>query len=274
MMKEAQAEGRTLRMVGSTLHEADTAGELLRWANTECSKKEPFFGVYYTAIPHVPYEVYHAPELKIPNQLPDVEKHARLVQMTDDQARRIWEDVSTWDCGRPFTLVVTGDHGEAFQEHAGNRWHAEFNYQENLHVPLLMISKQFRSGQSQTPTDHVDLSVTLAHLVTGQVQKELKFWGGRTLMQAVQPKPLFSVALLNQGKTSVRWGNWKWINKPTGNELFDLNQDPLENNNIKEEYPDISKTLDSTLLPWTQWVRNYAKQRLPFPKREVSAKSK
>jgi len=50
---------------------------------------------------------------------------------------------------------------------------------------------------------------------------------------------------------AMRDGKWKWLQDEKGNEyLFDLNVDPTENNNLKDQHKDIFQKLRNKYQKW------------------------
>lgn len=58
-------------------------------------------------------------------------------------------------------IVIVGDHGEAFNQH-GTFAHGGTLYDENVHVPLLLINPGIAPGRFARVTGQVDLAPTIA----------------------------------------------------------------------------------------------------------------
>jgi arylsulfatase A-like enzyme len=125
------------------------------------------------------------------------------------------------------TFVVHADHGEAFGEH-GTFGHEEQVYEENLHVPLVV------SGVgSQTVRDPVSLRslpALLERLASGEAFHPEEFT--REYVTAA------TEGVHTRART-VRGRRWKYITNGVGSELYDLNADPGETENLIEGRPEL-----------------------------------
>ncbi|MCL2026220.1 MAG: sulfatase-like hydrolase/transferase [Leptospirales bacterium] len=138
-------------------------------------------------------------------------------------------------------LIVVGDHGEAFYEHQGNYNHPFFIYEENVHVPLVIYSPSLIKTplEINNITRHIDILPTILDLLG---------------MNSIQP---MGVSMLSNNREQmallhtnwkhhligVRDGRWKYIRrmKDSFQELYDLEADPDEADNIAELNPDITR---------------------------------
>lgn len=57
-------------------------------------------------------------------------------------------------------VILTSDHGEAFNEH-GKVWHSNSLYQEEVHVPLMMLIPGISARRISEPVSHLDLTPTI-----------------------------------------------------------------------------------------------------------------
>lgn len=81
--------------------------------------------------------------------------------------------------------------------------------------------------------------------------------GGRTILPALKGKKLSKRDLFFEHQTScgIISGDWKLVraNGKQPWELFNLLQDPFEQNDLSARYPDRVKTLEKK---WNQWAEN------------------
>lgn len=95
------------------------------------------------------------------------------VRYTDDQTRRLFDQVKQLGLYDRSTIVVTADHGEAFGEH-GYYLHSYHHHEEFLHVPLIVRSPAWKgSGEIPHLVQHVDLAPTLITLAGGTPRTDL-----------------------------------------------------------------------------------------------------
>jgi len=171
----------------------------------------------------------------VPFQLPALElEHVRCLY---DAEIRAWDEqlgalLRALDA-RSTVVVVTADHGEAFQEH-GRLQHGFHLYDELLRVPLVIAGPGIPAGRVGVQTMGVDIFPTVAALLGVPVPAGLP---GRNVLVAGAERPAFSMTLggrLPDGRggeiVSVRTPRTKLIWAPTlGHyQLFDLVHDPGE----------------------------------------------
>jgi arylsulfatase A-like enzyme len=54
-----------------------------------------------------------------------------------------------------------------------------------------------------------------------------------------------------QQQKAIREGNWKWLQDEKGNEyLFNLETDPTENSNVKDQHKDVLERLRKKYRQW------------------------
>jgi arylsulfatase A-like enzyme len=229
---------------------------------------EPFFGVYYSWVAHAPYPSAHAGRFTFGDALAPRERHRHLIRTLDEQIERIHEAVAREDCGRPTVLLITGDHGEAFEEHPGNRYHVMHVYEENVHVPLVVIAPGLEGRVADRVATHVDLAPTVVDLTVGRdglaateapESAELpgRPYQGRSLLRRAAPWPAFAVSTQGEGRASIRFGQFKLIVSPRTSWLFDTDADPAEHRDLTARHPDLARALRSAFGGWVAYQMDY-----------------
>jgi lipoteichoic acid synthase len=233
---------------------------------------QPLFLMGWTTQTHHPYE----PTPGIPalsllrEQTPDdynLERYLNVLHETDRHLGRLFDAVRRTGLADNTVIVVTGDHGQAFGYPHDSWMQGKTLYQEDVHVPLMLWSpRKFRTGtRSKSITSHVDLAPTVAELAGLAPAPE---WQGRSVFDAVRvPRAYFYVAE-DQFTLGIREDNWKYIfNLREGvDELYNLDQDPTEQQNLAKAMPERALELRRRLAAWTeanrrQYDRTF--QRLP-----------
>ena len=139
---------------------------------------------------------------------------------------------------------MTADHGEEFFEHGGVL-HGQSQYQEMLHVPLILVGPGLPRGlRIAEPVSLVDLAPTLLARFGAPVPPTL---AGRDLAPLWQTRNaswpernLFAEADRTVEKRDTERalirGNWKLVlHRDTGErELYDLASDPREQVNLAQ----------------------------------------
>lgn len=209
--------------------------------------REPFFAVFYSYATHYPYHDYGADTHVLP---PDSKRERFLnnLGLTDRLLGELIEDLDRAGRFEDTVLVVVGDHGEAFRQHKKNVTHARASYEENLHVPFVLV---YPPGIPPTEvaslTSHADLAPTLLDLFS--VPYDPRDFQGTSLLRPL-PAIRRTFAMGNEGAiTTWREDGRKTIvniHKDTCR-CFDLAVDPTEQTNLGCE--DNDAELDA-LLGW------------------------
>jgi arylsulfatase A-like enzyme len=268
VIAERRASGRPVDERGGILQEHETVSELLGWIEERCARREPFFGVYYSWVAHAPYPADHGSEHPFSPALAPRERHRGLVRTLDAQIERLHDALAGSECGRPAVLLVTGDHGEAFEEHPGNRYHVMHVYEENVRVPLVAIAPGLTGRRVDAVASHLDLAPTIVDLTLGREalagteapeSGELpgRPYQGRSLLRRAASRPAFSVSLQGEGRASIRFGRYKLISSPRTSWLFDTDADPNERLDLTARQPDLARALRGAFGGWVAYQLAY-----------------
>ena len=148
-------------------------------------------------------------------------------------------------------LLVIGDHGEAFGEH-GLDFHTGVPYDEVMKVPAVFAGPGVPPGRVRTPASQVDVLPTLAKLagfeLEGTSYPGVDIFGplGRSHRQQFFDCGYDRICM------GVQDWPWKFIDnldrKPV--ELYDLVHDPLEQQNVAGQHPDVVRRLDASVKAW------------------------
>jgi arylsulfatase A-like enzyme len=163
-------------------------------------------------------------------------------------------------------LVVLGDHGEAFGEH-GHRGHSKTIHEEELRIPLVMISPRLSTRPQRLPVlgQQIDIAPTILELMGLNAPKE---WQGRSLFAADRSERVYMFTAFHHYLFGVIEKDWKYVyNATTGRrQLFHLASDPAE---LKGELSDWAecppRDLHSRLASWVHFQNKYLSQFLPQP---------
>jgi tetratricopeptide (TPR) repeat protein len=152
--------------------------------------------------------------------------------------------------------VVTADHGEGLGEH-GEKTHGMFAYESTLHVPLLFQWKDALPEGLRVPTRVrlVDVAPTLLSLAGLPLSSGFQ---GESLIDAIAGREVpadrdsyFEALSFNLSRnwaplTGLYRGRSKFIDLPFP-ELYDLETDPRERENLAPSRPDEESRLRSEL---------------------------
>ncbi len=238
-------------------HIETTFGAASRWIDDH--RDDPFFVFIHTYEVHTPYnppEPYRERFAATPQSTltaSDRDLYDAEIAYTDEQTTRLLEHLKQIGVLDRSLLVITSDHGEEFGEH-GARYHGCQLHDEVIRVPLLMRAPGIlpagvrRAGQ----TSQVDLMPTLLDLL--EIPRPVDLTGRSAAEhlrsgEELEVRDIFSEARgqslipVTRGESSwispsfgVTRGNLRLIQQRTPSglryELYDLSQDPAEQNDV------------------------------------------
>jgi arylsulfatase A-like enzyme len=158
-------------------------------------------------------------------------------------------------------VVVIADHGESLGEHEIFFDHRGL-YETQLHVPFLLRVPGFPAGlRPVTTVSQLDVAPTLAELFGVSLEHELR---GSSLVPLLRGEPSEALEgrrwLVHESnrnaEVAVRSGRWKLIwpiereGPATVPQLFDLEADPAEANDLSRGRRDVVADLSARLRPW------------------------
>lgn len=210
----------------------------------------PFFLWLHYFDAHTPYSPPERFRERLPND------YLAEVAWVDHNVGVVLEEIERLGL-RPHTLVIlAGDHGEGNGDH-GESSHSFFVYDSTVHVPLIFWGPDSipRGTRVSSLVRLLDLSPTALDLLG---REPLAGAQGRSLRplltdptrdlglvaygESIEPTTHFGSSVLR----FVREGRWKYIHKLVP-ELYDLEADPGELNNLAETRPDIVERLRGRL---------------------------
>jgi len=195
----------------------------------------------------------------------DLGKVQLLRRLYDVQVREVDRYVQEFfSCLQGFGLlessviILTSDHGDEFNEHGGLS-HDDKMYSELIDVPLLIYHADRDAGElCQRPVSNIDIPPTILGLFG--LGPEKGFEGHSLLPLAAYPhKGCYGEALyhepghgedIHRDVYSYREDDLKIIYRANDDrwEMYDLQKDPLELNNIVDAAPEAAR-FKSKLLP-------------------------
>lgn len=146
-------------------------------------------------------------------------------------------------------IIITSDHGELFGEH-GLYWHRTHMYEEVVRIPLLIkfpFSK--RIGREKRMITLADLYPTILSICELPIPTTIS---GKAFGDTFSP----IVAELYEFETGehrvLYEGKYKYMryDHKKGPELYDLQKDPLEKEDLAEKLPEVSLAMEEKLKHW------------------------
>jgi len=172
------------------------------------------------------------------NPKPKEEKRINLyddsIRYVDKFIETLWYDLEDLDLDPVF--IIHSDHGEGFGEH-GHYGHGEdYFYEENIHIPLLIIGADMK-GKVEYPCTLLDLPIVLNKLSNDKISlndpNELFPNRGWVISKTFDQ---------NWVRIAVRTKEYKYILKHR-EEFYNLKEDPHEQENKIGEFPELENEL-------------------------------
>ncbi len=247
--------------------------------------ENPFFLYIHSMDPHTPLTEWEEPVHLGQSGSHRRDYYAREIFHNDQEIGRIYRWLEDHELDRQTLFVVTADHGEAFEEH-GTSGHGTSTYQEEVHVPLIMVHPdRLPPRRVPHPVQLVDLMPTiLAHC---GVKVGIEGSRGVDILHS-PPTPddraVFSTRFaypLDERlwdekyveTYGVRKDKWKLVvrGRPPDDileiELYDLNRDPLETNDVSAGEP---AWVECLLAELVQYLRAEDRAREVYAVRHLS----
>ncbi len=245
--------------------EANTTA--LNWLSK--NEDTPFFFWLHYFDPHDPYM---APE-PYGSRYKDTPYDGE-VAYTDHQLSLFLDKLKSRGLYDETIIVFTSDHGESLMEH-DEKTHGLFAYNSTLRVPLMIRVPETEHREINPNVSHIDILPTLLDILN--INPKKKFRGqslasknipdNRTLYgETLMPHLYFGWSAL---KTVIS-GDKKYIHS-VNPELYDLEKDPGETDNIISKNPDTARKLNRKLEKIQIEKENkFASKKTPLSKKELN----
>jgi phosphoglycerol transferase MdoB-like AlkP superfamily enzyme len=209
----------------------ECAGNALRsWIKEDSSK--PFFAMMWTYQTHYPYYASGTEKSYTPNDSV-LNRYLNAVNHSDKVLGEIIEELKATGLFESTLVVVVGDHGEAFGEH-DQITHASKIYEENLHIPFILINPSFKGERKADIGGMVDAAPTIMNVIGFDPNEK---WQGQSLFEISPNKRTYFFCPWSDHLFGYREGNKKYIYNATKDitEVYDLEKDPNETKNLATE---------------------------------------
>jgi len=226
------------------------------WIEENRRKGRRFFACWRNGIPHLPYDFRHrTPHAVHPGEALDRrQRYENELGYVDAVIGELYDHLLAEGFFEDGLLLLTADHGEAFGQHPGVVVHSTHIYEENVHVPLLVVHPRLGGLVNRNLGSHVDFWPTLADLLGIEAGASVQ---GRSLLRPAARQMLFLASVENDIKVGVVDGRYKYIfNRRLGSdELFDLGPDTGETRDLSERFPELVRG-------YRDWVRTFVAHEL------------
>lgn len=225
----------------------------LNWIDKE--KARPFFTTLWTYQTHYPYFVT-GQEKDYGVNGNSLNKYLNAVHHTDEVLGQLIEGLKKRGLYENTLIVFTGDHGEAFGRHEQTT-HATRIYEENVHIPLVLINPQLFKGDWRTSIGAIsDIAPTILNILETPSPTQ---WQGESLFSKNRRERVYFYAPWSDYWFGYREKQYKFLYNASNDyfEMFDLSKDPTEENNIATAHPASIEMARNRLAAWVQYQNQF-----------------
>jgi len=185
-----------------------------------------------------------------------IAKYDNSIKYVDKEIERLFSYLKTTGKLNNTLIIITSDHGESLIEH-GILFDHHGLYEPNIRVPLIMYYKKFSRKRIKTLVQHIDILPTILEICN--IDYQPSFFDGKSLLPIINGKleKIRDFILIEEAHTQrrigIRTSKFKYIYSPneeekcryckvihgSRNELYNLNIDPEERNNIATKHPEL-----------------------------------
>ncbi len=168
----------------------------------------------------------------------------------DSFIKKFMEELNSLGLLNDTLIVITADHGEQFREHGGV-FHGSSLYNEEMHLPLLILYPGCSPKIIDKTAGHTDLLPTIATMLGIRLDHKAV---GKDLTPIIfgaegwDERPLVAYSVRARQWVLIK-GHYKLIYSVLGDyyELYDLENDPGEKNNLIYRNAGIANKMKETL---------------------------
>lgn len=234
------------------VEEPATVERMLGWIDS-LATTDRFFLTYLPVAGHHPYD---SPDGGPFPGADDFGRYLNALHYSDAALGRFIDGLRARGLFERTLFCLAGDHGEAFGQHPGNYGHTLFVFEENIHVPWLIVAPGLVRGRIRVDrqVSLIDAAPTLLDMVGARVPEDYQ---GSSQLRAGNQLALFytdySLAL-----PGLRDRQWKFIlDIGSGRaRLFDLGTDPGESVDLASIHPDRVRAYRERVLRWAAAQRD------------------
>jgi len=241
---------------------------IFKWIDQDPGRTRPFFTLAWTIQAHHPYSLVPSEIDFFQGQEPPgndgyhLRRYLNILLEVDRQIGRLLDGLRERGLADDTVVLITGDHGEAFGFPHETNGHGAKLYQENVNVPLIVWNPKLFNpgGRPKAIGGQVDLNPTVLDVLGVPAPKS---WQGRSMLDPRRPQRAYFYAANDDYLLGMRENDWKYIYNATlgRDQLFNLQNDPQEQNNVSHDQPDVAQRLRQRLAAWLKYEKNHL-QRL------------
>lgn len=224
-----------------------TVDHALAWLKGQ--QKQPFFLWVHFYDAHRPYNPPAEFRKQYPHNLYDAE-----IAYTDQQLGRLLDGIKKKSAADKTLIVLLADHGEGLGDH-GEYEHGVFLYDSTVRIPWIMAGPGIPAGlRIQQQAREIDVLPTIVDYLGGKPSAAVQ---GVSMLPALSGKAVpntYSYEETLYPKLSYGWSelrgihttHWMYVRAPKP-ELYDLDTDPGETDNVIAAHPKEYRDLEQQL---------------------------
>jgi choline-sulfatase len=183
-----------------------------------------------------------------PEQIIEIRRqYCAAIELIDDQVGLILQALEKRGMTENTFIVFASDHGEMLGDH--NLFGKHVAYEASIRCPLICAGLGIKNGlKSDALMELIDLNPTICELAGLPAQQNIDALSFATILygeKETHREDVVSTELLFRCIRSERYKYIQNINESS--ELYDLDEDPLEQGNIADQNPELVQSLQLRL---------------------------
>lgn len=248
------------------IDEAETLTQIKTWISAQAST--PFFLELMNSGTHHPYSVPNNYKGPYPNTT-QLNKYKNAIHYSDHMIGLLVQYLKENQLYEKTVICISGDHDESFgDKHSNNLLHNNYVYEENIKNFLLILDPNQKSGKQIVSNKNGSIGDIMPTIVSFTKGKNTEIIGQNLFDKNYQSKIHYFYKHSYPKKWGLIDGNWKYIEEITEGqnpELYNLETDPFEQNNLASEYPHFITTYTKLIPSWyVQLNKIYRSKLLSF----------
>ena len=174
-------------------------------------------------------------------------QYCAAIQAIDDQVGKILAAAEARNDGRDTYIFFSADHGEMMGDHSLPIKHVA--YQPSWRIPLIASGPGLQEGKtSQALVELIDVGETICELAGATRPDNVDAHSLLSLLKGETIEHRDHVLTIERPFEAIRDHKWKFVRTHNDlSELYDMEEDPLELNNLIKENPSKARELSSIM---------------------------
>ncbi len=225
--------------------------------------EDPFFIYLAYNARHTPGEVPdHFRERLTGEGSPTQETQAAMVLAVDDGVDEIYKKLESFGIADNTLVIFVGDNGgpananrngepnQPFKGKKGDGWEGGKRIPFLVKWPKGLPAEGEAQASYPYPVMHIDVVPTILAAVGMEIPEKLD---GTDLLPYLRGEKTSDPHTSLHWNSTARMGKWKYFqDSKKGNLLFDLEADPLEENNVIDANPEVAKEMDALVVAYME----------------------